>query len=274
MRLRDLGANLLTVAVGSLVGLALVELTLHLSGWYPRQVEPPAWLRSLLQVAPPARPSGRDPISDIVLPSINTDVSLPPDILEVAIPPGKPPPPPRSEWEVPPLSKLDPIVGATLNPRAEGWFMSEGLAYITINDEGFRDRNHAVAKDADVVRIVVLGDSFAEALQVPQENTFWSVLERRLTDCPALRRRRVEALNFGVSGYGTTQELLIYRHFARKYRPDIVLLAFYIGNDLRDNVRRLSAASGPISLIKPFFTIVGDELVLDDGFLRDRAPLR
>src|SRR5262249_47522206 len=56
------------------------------------------------------------------------------------------------------------------------------------------------------------------------------------------------------------------------YKPDVVLLMFYIGNDLRDNVYKLSlATNNPASLIKPFYTLVNGEPVLDDGFLR-RPP--
>ena len=149
--------------------------------------------------------------------------------------------------------------------------MVEGVTYVTINNEGFRDINHAVAKGPETFRVVVLGDSNAEAFQVRQEDTFWSVLERRLQSCPWLSRRPVEVLNFGVSGYSTTQELLTYEKFARKYRPDIVLLAFFIGNDLRENVRSLTEAGPPIGILRPFHTLSGDALVLDNSFLKATA---
>jgi hypothetical protein len=116
----------------------------------------------------------------------------------------------------------------------------------------------------------VLGDSFAEAFQVPLENTFWSVLERKLRECRALSGRDVEVMNFGVSGFGTTQELLTYREYARKYEPDFVLLAFFPGNDLRDNLRSLSESAGPSALVKPFYRVSNGELILDNSFLNQR----
>jgi hypothetical protein len=259
--------NALLVGIAIVLGLAIFEIGLWMSGMSFDRREPPEWLRSFIDPSLPPMPPRRDPISDIVLPSVaSADIEIPPDTSEVVVPAGKPPPPARSAWRQPPFYRPDPITGATHNPRVEGWWMVEGVTYVKINDEGFRDHNHAVAKPPETFRIVVLGDSNAEAFQVPQEYTFWSVLERRLQSCPWLSRRPVEVLNFGVSGFGTTQELLTYEKFAKKYRPDIVLLAFFIGNDLRDNVRSLTEAGPPIAILRPFHTISGDALVLDNSF--------
>jgi hypothetical protein len=62
-----------------------------------------------------------------------------------------------------------------------------------------RDREHDHAR---TLRIAVLGDSFAEALQITMEEAFWSV---ELQGCPSLAGREPEVINFGVSGYGTAQ---------------------------------------------------------------------
>src|SRR5262245_3589970 len=63
----------------------------------------------------------------------------------------------------------DPEVGAALRPNAEGWWTREGRAYIRINSQGLRDREHTKRKPANTLRIAVLGDSFAEALQVDMD---------------------------------------------------------------------------------------------------------
>jgi hypothetical protein len=114
---------------------------------------------------------------------------------------------------------------------------------VSVNYAGLRDEAHGEAKPPGVVRIAVLGDSCVEALQVPHEATFPELLERRLAGCPArcpaLRGRRVEALNFGVSGYGTAQELLTLRREVWRFHPDVVLLGFYPGNDVANNSRAL-----------------------------------
>jgi len=70
---------------------------------------------------------------------------------------------------------------------------------------------------------------------VPVENTFWAVMEDRLKGCNAFAGKQIEVLNFGVSGYGTAQELLSLRQDVWDYQPDMVLLAVTTGNDISDN---------------------------------------
>ncbi len=96
------------------------------------------------------------------------------------------------------------------------------------------------------------------------EATFWSILERRVKACRAFSARDVEVMNFGVSGYGTAQELLTLRRRVAGYAPDIVVLTFYPGNDVRNNSRELE----PMKL-RPFFHIENGALVPDNSFLSD-----
>ena len=160
----------------------------------------------------------------------------------------------------------DTMRGYALQPGAYGWYRKEGEAYVEINSEGLRDREHAKAKPTGTVRIAVLGDSYAEALQVPLEDAFWVVLEQRLQSCPAFAGRRVEVINFGVSGYGTAQELLTLRQKVWDYAPDIVLLALTTNNDITDNLRALKRTDEI-----PYFVYRGGQLALDDSFLQTRA---
>jgi hypothetical protein len=154
----------------------------------------------------------------------------------------------------------DPLVGEALIPGAEGWDRSENPTYVRINSMGMRDREHSVEKPAGAYRIAVLGDSYAEAKQVPLEATFWAVAERALADCRARNGRTIEVLNFGVAGYGTTQELLTLEHRALRFQPDLVLLAFLTGNDVRNNSIELQGRG------KPHFLERNGELVLDRSF--------
>ena len=156
--------------------------------------------------------------------------------------------------------------GYALRPGISGWYHKENDAYIQINSDGLRDREHEINKPANTIRIAIVGDSYAEALQVAQEATFWSILEKRLNECSP--NKRIEVINFGVSGYGTTQELITLRQQVWKYSPDIVLLAFTTYNDIMDNSRALKKATDV-----PYFVYKDDQLVLDDSF-RSSADFR
>lgn len=171
-------------------------------------------------------------------------------------------------FSAPILWTYDDVTGSKLFAGAEGWYREEGEAFITINRDGLRDREHRRTKPPNTFRIAILGDSMAEALQVPLESTFWSTLERKLKSCKAFGDRDVEIINFGVSGYGTAQELLTLRHRAAAYSPDVTVLAFYAGNDVRNNSKALE----PFKL-RPFFNLRDGSLILDNSFLTDREYL-
>jgi lysophospholipase L1-like esterase len=66
----------------------------------------------------------------------------------------------------------------------------------------------------------------------------------------------VEVLNFGVAGYGTDQELLVFEHHARHYAPDAVILTMFLANDLTD-ISHDQMWSYP----KPAFRLQGETLV-------------
>ena len=171
-------------------------------------------------------------------------------------------------YSAPDFYSLDQTRGYALRPGAEGWFQREGKAYIRINSDGLRDREHSITKPQNVVRIAVLGDSYSEALPVAEEDAFWSVMERKLQECDAFQGKQVEVINFGVSGYGTGQELLTLREHVWKYSPDIVMLAVTTNNDIMDNSRVLKKTDRI-----PYFVYNDNHLTLDDSFKKSRAFL-
>ena len=160
----------------------------------------------------------------------------------------------------------DPERGYALRPHMQGWYRREGQSYVRINSEGLRDGEHTRAKPPHTLRIAILGDSYAEALQVEQESAFWSILEGRLKDCPRVEGKRVEVINFGVSGYGTAQELITLRTRVWDYSPDVVLLAVTTNNDITDNLRELKKTDEI-----PYYVLRDGQLQLDDSFRRTRA---
>jgi hypothetical protein len=129
----------------------------------------------------------------------------------------------------------DDYRGWGLNPGAHGWYRREGVAYVRINHDGFRGPDYPQRKPPGVIRVAVLGDSYVEAIQVPEDKTFTAVIGRELGHCFLLKGKRIEAMNFGVDGYGTAQELITLRRKVWQYSPDIVVLGIFLGNDVRNN---------------------------------------
>lgn len=140
----------------------------------------------------------------------------------------------------------DPQRGARLVANREGWWSQEEREFlipVRINSLGMNDIERTAEKRKDTTRVLLLGDSFAEALHVPLESGFARVLERRLNE---QKSGSFEVLNAGVSGYGTASEVMFYEGEGERLDPDAVLLAFYPGNDIRNNSPVLEDAFRPV----------------------------
>lgn len=145
-----------------------------------------------------------------------------------------------------------PILGWVLQPNTT--YLNEtpeGKVSVTYNSQGWRDVEHAVKKPDGVFRILVVGDSFMEADSVELNDTF----ARRVEDIAHATGRHVEVINMGVAGYGTLQEYLVFRDIGRLYHPDLVLVAFFDGNDLANNSMELASIlteEGQVVNARPF----------------------
>ncbi len=162
-----------------------------------------------------------------------------------------------SRWILPlwpdPISDYDPELGFSHVPGATGWWVSiinplEFRTRVSINAHGLREREITLEKPDGYARVLVLGDSVTNALEVPLEATYVKQLESRLRHAAY----QVEVINGGHYGYGTDQELVFYELRGRAFQPDLVILAFYPGNDLLDN------ASAHTLGAKPFFEFDDD----------------
>ena len=101
---------------------------------------------------------------------------------------------------------------------------------IRTDSEGYRVP--AAGKDLpeEAVRLLALGDSFTFGVGVEAEEAFPEVLEDLLSQAG----ENVVVRNGGVGGYGP---LRTARHFfgsQARWKPDVVLHAIYVGNDLAD----------------------------------------
>lgn len=146
-----------------------------------------------------------------------------------------------------------------------------------INSKGLRDAEHDYPKAPGTLRVLVLGDSFAEGYRVSAEDTFAERLEAALNGMG----RRAEVINAGIRGRSTDQEYLYLRQEGLKYAPDLVLVAFVAGDE---NASPLAGRMGATRYFKPYFELIGEELVLrgvpvprsnEDAIRQDRLePLK
>ncbi|MEB3335626.1 MAG: SGNH/GDSL hydrolase family protein [Cyanobacteriota bacterium] len=166
----------------------------------------------------------------------------------------------------PQLYQADSLTGYGLRPQARGRWSQEGSSMVRINRQGFHDRDWTSAPPTGTLRIAVMGDSFTEALQVEEGESWVKRLPAALaatTPCPLLRSfpGGAETLNFGVGGYGTGQSWLSWQRDARPLNPRLVLHAVYFENDLRDNL-----VGGSATAAAPTFHLQNGTLVVDTSF--------
>ncbi|NOT94683.1 MAG: hypothetical protein HOP00_00040 [Nitrospira sp.] len=156
----------------------------------------------------------------------------------------------------------NPWFGWGHTPNAVVWRSQDGESVeVKINSRGLRDFDYQHEKPEGTYRIMVLGDSFSEAVQVSLENSFPKLIEAVLSGKQTLQPFRIEVINAGVSGYGTDNELLFFRSEGSRYKPDLVLLEFCICNDVRNNWFELENVDAG-GFRKPYFVPGSDGLVL------------
>src|SRR6185295_6416669 len=112
-----------------------------------------------------------------------------------------------------------------------------------LNSGGFKDIEHPRDKPAGTWRIVALGDSFSFG-SVPYQDNYLTLLGRRL----GKDTRPVEVINMGVSGAGPQDYLALLLDEGLAYRPDVVLVSFFVGNDFTDT-KRVLRSSRPRSAV-------------------------
>jgi lysophospholipase L1-like esterase len=124
--------------------------------------------------------------------------------------------------------RYDPELGWANAPGVRGTFERGEFSYeISINTHALRGPEIAAKKPVGVRRIAVQGDSFTWGIGASESELFTTLLARSLP--------KSEVLNFGVSGYGPVQYLLQAREVLAM-DPDVVVIAFCLGNDFADNV--------------------------------------
>jgi len=154
--------------------------------------------------------------------------------------------------------RYDPDVGHVFVPNLRARIPGEDGGHLVVtNSTGFRsDFEYAKPKPSHF-RILMFGDSYTAGDNVANENRYSDQLGKMLD---------AEVQNYGVSGSGTDQHLLIYRKFAKDVEADLVVLCVQI-----DSFNRIQVSHRPVIdrvtrkrllVPKPYFRLVDGRLEL------------
>jgi len=124
----------------------------------------------------------------------------------------------------------DPWLGWVHRPGFRGTYVSKDAVHedVRVNERGLLGPAHPDAKPPGTRRILLLGDSYTESMQVPFEETWGDRLDEALGDGWSV-------INGGVAAYGIDNTLLALRREYSRYDVDAYFLLFFTGNDVSDN---------------------------------------
>lgn len=130
---------------------------------------------------------------------------------------------------------LDAIMHNVYCPNIEARVdtIYEGALLVKINSEGMIDREYPRIKPDNTIRVALLGDSVTASIYTPNREKFKSIWEHSLAQSLG---HPVEIMNFAIDGTGTWEQLQMFHLRARNFQPDFVVLAFYWGNDVWNNL--------------------------------------
>jgi len=109
----------------------------------------------------------------------------------------------------------------------------EGYPTIVHTDKfGFRNHGKTIEKPKDVIRIVIIGDSYTEGLGYSDNQIFTALLEQSLAGIKP-GGKKIEVIGASSPAWSTEQELRCLMNEAKLFQPDYVLL-MVCPNDIRE----------------------------------------
>lgn len=135
------------------------------------------------------------------------------------------------------LGYVDDIsVRYDLMPGTKGFIQD---AQVTINSQGFRDKEYPVKKDK--FRIFVLGSCVTFGHGLKLEKTFLKQLEKKLNE-NRVQNRQYEVINGGIPGYDGERLLKVFQQRGIKYNPDFLIFHWVIRPHKWHDIRKRQPA--------------------------------
>lgn len=117
----------------------------------------------------------------------------------------------------------DPVIGHEHGAERKSELMG---VTVETNSKGQRDREIPYERTPGVMRIAMVGDSLTQGWGVPFEDTFSKRIERLYEAAGT----KAEVVNLGVGNWNTIQEVQYFLTKGYKYRPDIVVLNYFVND--------------------------------------------
>jgi lysophospholipase L1-like esterase len=117
----------------------------------------------------------------------------------------------------------NPRIGHEHRPHADAFLMG---TRVTTNSAGFRDEEVPVEKRPGSTRIMMLGDSVLFGWGAKQDET----VAARLQQAWRGAGRDIDVINTGVGNYNTTMEVEFFLTRGYRYKPDVVVLNYFIND--------------------------------------------
>lgn len=126
----------------------------------------------------------------------------------------------------------------THQPNSEDTLMG---VQVTTNSHGFRDTEYPIEKPAGTYRIMLLGDSLTFGWGVEAEARFGNLLEKKINEYlkQSGSKTKVQIVNTGIGNYNTVQEVNLFKGLADQWRPDMVIINYFINDAEMTPVKRL-----------------------------------
>ncbi|PCK07682.1 MAG: hypothetical protein COA42_12965, partial [Alteromonadaceae bacterium] len=123
---------------------------------------------------------------------------------------------------------FEPIPNLDSTGKSVQYYSYDGRS----NNFGYRDYDHSEAKAPGSHRIAVIGDSITAGLWINEDDKVYpTVMETHLRKLG----KKVDVMNFGVSGYNTQQEVETLKDRGLQFKPDLVVLGYCLNDTFRDD---------------------------------------
>lgn len=157
-------------------------------------------------------------------------------------------------------------VGMFVNDDTRGYRLAPGFrgvidaeeytTEISVNAQGLRGSRDYGRKPEGTLRVLTVGDSFTNAYSVPNADSYPEQLAGFLGGATA---RTVEAVNGGFPGYDPWQTAAFLRSEGASFTPDVVVMGFFVGNDLQG----VPPETSPVAVVDGYL----GEKIASEGFI-------